>query len=94
MMKRMRLSKLAFRHPQTVTVTATDIESNCPPEAKMADCPKCGEHTDTLHEGYCEPCREDNQSALDLHNAEFDRWQSLSNGQRDVEIRRAAAQST
>ncbi len=24
----------------------------------MLDCPQCGEGTEALHEGYCEPCRE------------------------------------
>ena len=37
-------------------------------------CPQCGEDTPTLHEGYCEDCRKDRQTALDAHNAEHDAW--------------------
>lgn len=50
-------------------------------------CPQCGEDTDRLHEGYCEPCCEQNQKELDEHNASFDRWQGLSDEQRDLEIK-------
>jgi len=42
----------------------------------MFDCPQCGFGTETLHEGYCEECRDENQHALDAHNIEFDHWQA------------------
>lgn len=55
----------------------------------MYDCPKCGEPTETLHEGYCQECCTENQRALDLHNAEFDRWQCMSDDQRRAAIKAA-----
>lgn len=53
------------------------------------NCPQCGEQAETLHEGYCEPCRSDNQSALDGHNFKHDRWAQMSDSDRDAEIKRA-----
>ncbi|MBU0501450.1 MAG: hypothetical protein KJ558_10165 [Gammaproteobacteria bacterium] len=41
-------------------------------------CLRCGEGTDTLHEGYCEACCDDNYN-----------WQSLSDAERDARIRDA-----
>lgn len=38
------------------------------------DCPQCGEETETLHEGFCEDCRKQNQEALDEHNYWHDRY--------------------
>lgn len=55
----------------------------------MYDCPQCGEPTPQLHEGYCRECRDDNQAALDRHNAEYDRWQSMTDEQRELAIARA-----
>lgn len=55
----------------------------------MLNCPQCGNETETFREGVCEYCHDENQSALDLHNASFDRWESLSAHQRDAAIRRA-----
>lgn len=55
------------------------------------DCPQCGEPTDRLHEGYCAECCEENQRALDLHNAAYDRWAGMTDAQRSDEIRRAGA---
>lgn len=55
----------------------------------MFDCPQCGYETETLNEGCCEVCREQNQRALDLHNAQFDWWQSLTDEQRDAQIKNA-----
>lgn len=52
-------------------------------------CPQCGFDTETLREGCCEDCRQDNQLRLDEHNAQYDRWQRLSDEQRSAEIRRA-----
>lgn len=53
------------------------------------DCPRCGEPTETLHEGYCEPCREEGQRSLDAHNARFDWWQGLTPVERDTAIKEA-----
>jgi hypothetical protein len=53
------------------------------------DCPQCGEGTDQLHEGYCQECCADNQRALDEHNEAHDRWQAMSQEQRDAAIKRA-----
>jgi hypothetical protein len=52
-------------------------------------CPQCGGDTPALHEGYCEPCRDSNQRALDLHNAQFDRWERMTDKERGEEIRRS-----
>ena len=52
-------------------------------------CPQCGEPTDTLHEGCCEPCRTGNQTALDDHNFQHDCWARLSSTERDSEIKQA-----
>lgn len=57
----------------------------------MKRCPQCGLQTPTLDEGYCEACCEDNQRALDLHNAEVDRWMDLSPAEREMAIRQACA---
>ena len=53
------------------------------------DCPQCGDHTESLHEGYCEACCTSNQAALDDHNHQHDRWALLSSTERDAEIKRA-----
>jgi hypothetical protein len=52
-------------------------------------CPQCASETDTLHEGYCESCRDANQDALDLHNAEYDHWRALTSAERERRIREA-----
>jgi hypothetical protein len=52
-------------------------------------CPQCGDPTERLFEGYCEPCCTANQAALDEHNARFDWWESLTDRQRGDEIMRA-----
>lgn len=51
-------------------------------------CPACGLDADEFAEGVCVPCRDERQAALDLHNAEHDRWERLTPAQRDAEIRR------
>lgn len=56
----------------------------------MDICPQCGRDTPTLHEGCCEDCRDENQSRLDTHNAEYDYWRAMSDRDRDAAIRRAA----
>ena len=52
-------------------------------------CPQCGEDTPSLFEGYCEPCRDDNQTALDLHNAQHDAWRQMSGAERWAAIKHA-----
>ena len=61
-----------------------------PAKPRIFDCPSCGEPTpeDEFAEGYCVPCRDDRQHALDLHNAQFDQWQRLSDDERREAIRR------
>ncbi|MGY3588051.1 hypothetical protein ACVIF9_006728 [Bradyrhizobium sp. USDA 4350] len=54
------------------------------------NCPQCTEPTETLHEGYCFECWEANQRALDLHNAEYDRWKRMSDADRKRAIAWAA----
>lgn len=48
----------------------------------MFDCPQCGFETETLNEGYCEECRGINQKALDDHDFQLKRWESLSDNER------------
>ena len=56
----------------------------------MKHCPQCGDDTPELHEGYCEDCCRDNQAALDRHNMEYDRWQRMTDAQRDAAIKFAS----
>lgn len=53
----------------------------------MKYCPQCGDDTPELHEGYCEECCRENQRALDQHNADYDRWQRMTDAQRDAAIK-------
>lgn len=53
------------------------------------DCPQCGEATPELREGYCRECCESNQSELDRHNVEYDRWQAMTDAERDAAIKQA-----
>lgn len=54
-------------------------------------CPQCLENStaDELqqNEGYCRSCCQQNQGELDRHNAEFDRWERMTVGQREAAIR-------
>lgn len=52
-------------------------------------CPQCGEATPELREGYCRECCDNNQAALDRHNAECDRWQAMTDAERDAAIKQA-----
>ena len=52
-------------------------------------CPQCGEPCGELREGYCRPCHDERQAALDLHNTQYDEWQRLSGAERDRRIRNA-----
>jgi NMD protein affecting ribosome stability and mRNA decay len=52
-------------------------------------CPQCGENTPELYEGYCAECCAANQAELDEHNAQFDRWQRMTDKQREFEIKQA-----
>lgn len=53
-------------------------------------CPDCGEQVEQLFEGYCNECHNERQAALDEHNARFDWWNSLTDAEKDAQIRRAA----
>jgi len=50
-------------------------------------CPACGHETERLHEGYCEPCLDDRQRALDEHNARFDMWRGMTDQEREQAIK-------
>ena len=52
-------------------------------------CNTCGEDAAEFREGHCIGCFTDRQNALDLHNATFDRWEMLTDREREDEIRRA-----
>lgn len=54
------------------------------------NCPQCGEPTPSLYEGYCAECCAENQRSLDAHNAGFDRWERMTDAQRDADIKRAS----
>lgn len=51
-------------------------------------CPQCAVETETLDQGYCPECYEQRQDELNLHNARFDWWESLSDAERKDQIRR------
>ena len=53
------------------------------------DCPQCGETAAEFSEGVCTYCCEENQAALDAHNAQHDYWSGLTDAQRDNAIRMA-----
>jgi hypothetical protein len=55
---------------------------------KKVECPQCGADVMELREGVCMDCCKENQRRLDEHNEQFDRWQSLTDKQRDDEIQR------
>lgn len=57
--------------------------------AESEPCPQCGEDMLEMHEGVCVYCCEENQRQLDEHNARFDWWESLSDAERGVQIRKA-----
>lgn len=59
----------------------------------MDDCPQCGEPTETLHEGYCHDCCEQNQRELDEHNFRHDWWGGLTAAEREAHIKNALRQS-
>lgn len=59
-------------------------------EPRVFNCPQCGQETETLHEGYCEECRDQRQRELNEHNASIDFWDSLSDKEKDFYIRSAA----
>lgn len=52
-------------------------------------CPQCGCETRALYEGYCLECRDENQSQLDQHWAQYNHWGQLSDDERDKAIRNA-----
>lgn len=54
-------------------------------------CPRCGDDTDQLHEGYCFACCEAGQNELDNHNIQFDAWQQKSDRERGDAIKQACA---
>jgi hypothetical protein len=54
------------------------------------DFPQCGEETETLDEGYCPECCYQRQKELDEHNARYTWWNSLTDRQRNDEIKKGA----
>lgn len=53
----------------------------------MLYCPACSEEAKELIEGYCDLCWNSQQQELDLHNARHDWWNSLSDAERDKQIK-------
>ena len=54
------------------------------------NCPKCGNETEVLHDGYCEDCSIEGQRNLNDHIARHDAWGKLSDQEKDSSIRSAA----
>lgn len=52
-------------------------------------CPQCGEDADQLCEGYCAECHEENYYRIMLHHAAQERWDRMTDAQKDREIRDA-----
>jgi hypothetical protein len=61
----------------------------------MQNCQQCGEPTpkDGFSEGVCVACYNENQHSLDLHNAQYDHWQRLTDAERESAIWRAIRNS-
>ncbi len=56
--------------------------------AFLKTCGQCGdaEFAEQFRDGVCVYCWQDNQNALDVHNAEHDRWERMTDEQRHAEI--------
>ncbi len=54
----------------------------------MFICPQCGENTENLNEGYCDICHDYNQEQLNLHNAQYTFWNSLTDNERNYYIKK------
>lgn len=52
-------------------------------------CPACGEPAERLFEGYCKECYDQRQMELDKFNAREDWWNSLTDAEKDAQIKRA-----
>jgi hypothetical protein len=59
------------------------------PADRLFICPGCGGEVNALSEGYCDHCCKVNQEYLDQHNAEYDRWNTLDEWKRELEIKDA-----
>ena len=81
------MDSLAVYPPMATILTRTKPAAE---EVTMFNCPQCGEETETLHEGYCEECRDERQNALNEHNARFDFWEKCTDAEKDFYIRSAA----
>jgi len=53
----------------------------------ILNCPACGNPTAVFREGYCEPCQQYRQNALDQHNVEYDAWQRKTDKEREAAIK-------
>ena len=45
-----------------------------------------GAATETLHEGYCQECCDENQRQLDAHNSAYAEWMTLTDVERQRRI--------
>jgi len=61
------------------------------PPSPSYTCPQCGCTCKYLVEGYCRVCQEQNQQELDLHNAEYDQWNKLSETEKNRRIKNATS---
>lgn len=82
------------RCPHTFSPCSRDCLSACLSGLEAMEvsvtCNTCGEDSTEFREGHCLGCFTDRQNALDLHNAQFDRWERMTDKQRGAEIRKAA----
>lgn len=49
----------------------------------MYNCSQCGEGTESLHEGYCKDCCEQNQKELNEFNFGYNFWNNLTDNEKD-----------
>jgi len=54
------------------------------------NCPQCGFETETLTEGYCHDCWQDNQNSLFDHNHAYDAWEQMNESDKAEAIKNAA----
>ncbi len=53
------------------------------------ECQQCGVEHHVFREGVCIICWQNNQDDLDVYDAEFDRWQKMTDHERIEAIRAA-----
>jgi predicted amidophosphoribosyltransferase len=81
-------------------INLKDIKMNTETEAKKDEqsesdlkqllyCTSCGYDVDELIQGYCEECAKERQRELNEFNHRFEWWESLSDEEREAQIKNA-----